>query len=204
QDNNIKLLKSNGQLISVTSDSTEHIVNGQSVHRNEFGIDRGLFFSPKGNLLAYYRMDERGVADYPIIDWNTIPAQSKNIKYPMSGQTSHVVSIGVFDPATSKTIFLQTGEPLDHYLTCVTWAPDEKSIFVAILNRAQNHLKLNQYSSQSGKLIKTLFEEKDEKYVEPQHSLNFLPGTNNEFLWWSQRDGYMHLYRYNTDGKLLN
>lgn len=202
-DNNLFLSGLNGRIHTVTNDNSKSIVNGQSVHRNEFGINGGIFFSPKGNKIAYYRMDESMVADYPIIDWSTVPAKNENIKYPMAGKISHEVTIGIYNPITKQTVFLQTGEPKDQYLTCVTWSPDERYVYVGVLNRAQNHLKLNCYNAATGIFEKTLFEERSNKYVEPQHELTFLPGKNNEFIWWSQRDGFMHLYRYNTEGKLL-
>lgn len=203
-DNNLFLRDIYGKNRRVTNDTDKDIISGQSVHRNEFGIDGGIFFSPKGNFLAFYRMDQRMVNDYPIIDWSGVPAKNKGIKYPMAGGTSHQVTVGIFNPITGQTIYIKTGEPKDQYLTCVTWSPDEQYIYIALLNRAQNHLWLNQYNAQTGDFIKTLFEETDPKYVEPQHELTFLPGSNTEFIWWSQRDGYMHLYRYNTQGKLLN
>lgn len=189
--------------LELTKEENPNIINGQSVHRNEFGIDNGIFISPKGNLVAYYRMDQTMVADYPVIDWSGVPAKNENVKYPMAGRTSHEVTVRVYDPKMQQTIELQTGEHKDHYLTCVTWSPDEQYVYLAILNRAQNHLWLNQYSAKTGKKIKTLFEETDDKYVEPQHPLAFLPGSNDQFVWWSQRDGYMHLYLYNMDGRLI-
>jgi len=204
RDNNLAVIDAYGNLHNVTADADKDIVNGQSVHRNEFGIEGGIFFSPKGNYLAFYRMDQRMVADYPVTDWNTIPAVSHDIKYPMAGDSSHQVTLGVYNPITRQTVFMETGTPKDQYLTCISWSPDEKYVFIALLNRDQDHLWLNKYEAKTGKFIKTLFEETDSKYVEPQHQLTFLPGTNNEFIWWSQRGGYMHLYRYNTDGKLLN
>lgn len=204
-DNNIQLLDAQKNKHTVTQDAASaHIKNGQSVHRNEFGIDGGLFISPKQNYLAFYRMDESMVNDYPVINWAATPAQNENIKYPMAGGKSHEVTIGVYNIATRKTTFLKTGTPKDQYLTCVTWSPDEQYIYVGVLNRAQNHLWLNQYDARTGDLVKTVLEETNDKYVEPQHELYFLPGHDNEFLWWSQRSGYMHLYRYNTSGKLLN
>src|SRR5690606_25089142 len=202
-DNNLFWIESNGKVHQITKDGSYEIVNGKSVHRDEFGIFKGTFFSPKGNLLAFYRMDQSMVEDYPIIDWSVTPAVNQNIKYPFAGRTSHEVTIGIFNPKTNQTVFLQTGEPKDQYLTSVTWNPDEKSIYVGVLNRDQNHLKLNQYDAQTGKLIKTLFEEKQDKYVEPQNELYFLP-NGKEFVWWSQRDGFMHLYRFDLNGKLLN
>jgi dipeptidyl-peptidase-4 len=179
----------------ITNDANPNIINGQAVHRNEFGIDNGIFFSPKGNYLAYYRMDQTMVADYPVIDWSQVPAKNENVKYPMAGGISHQVTIRIYNPATEKTIELQTGK--DRYLTSVTWSPDEQYIYVGILNRAQNHLRLNQYNARTGEKVKTILEEKDDKYVEPQHPLAFLPGSTDQFIWWSQRDGYMHLWLCN-------
>jgi len=202
--NNLYLKDNKGNTHTVTADKDPAIVNGQAVHRNEFGINTGIFFSPKGNFLAFYRMDQRMVKDYPVIDWASLPAQNNYVKYPMAGGPSHEVTLGVYNPITRQTIYLNTGMPKDQYLTCVTWSPDERYIFVALLNRAQNHLWLNQYDARNGSFVKTLFEETDPKYVEPQHPLTFLPGSSEEFIWWSQRDGFMHLYRYHTSGRLLN
>ncbi|RYD97460.1 MAG: S9 family peptidase [Sphingobacteriales bacterium] len=203
-DNNLYAIDDQGNKHQVTKDHKEdHIINGQSVHRNEFGINGGIFLSPDKNKVAFYRMDESMVVDYPVIDWNPVAAQNENSKYPMAGRKSHEVTLGVYDLKTRKKIFLQTGTPADQYLTCVTWSPDAKYIYIAVLNRDQNHMKLNQYDAVSGAFIKTLFEERSDKYVEPQHALVFLPNATNEFIWHSERSGFQHLYLYNTNGKLV-
>ena len=202
-DNNLWLWTKEKGKTAVTREWNKNIVCGQSVHRDEFGIDGGIFFSPKGTYLAYYRMDQTMVKDYPIVKWDTTPATVNLIKYPMAGGTSHEVTLCVFNPRTGKSVAMHTGTPKDHYLTCVTWSPDEKYIFIAILNRGQNHLTLNKYDAHSGMLLSTLFEENDNKYVHPTHPLTFIPGNNNRFLWWSERDGYQHLYLYNTNGELI-
>ena len=203
-DNNLFFIDRNGQTHQITTDGKYEIVNGKAVHQQEFGIHKGIFISPKGNFVAFYRMDQTVVTDYPIIDWSVQPAVNHNIKYPFSGTKNHTVTLGVYNPKTKQTTFLATEPEKDQYLTSVTWSPDEKHIYIGILSRNQKHLKLNQYDAQTGKFVKTLFEEKDDKYVEPQNELYFLPNKNNEFVWWSQRDGYMHLYRFDTNGKLLN
>lgn len=202
--NNLYLIDRYGKTQAITQEDNKWIVSGQIVSRNEFGIDSGVFFSPSGNLIAFYRMDETRVQDYPIINWDTVPAQNRNIKYPMAGRESQEVNLGVYNPITHRTVFMKTGINTDHYLTNVTWSPDEKYIYIGILNRDQNNLKLNQYNAQSGDFIKTILREKNAKYVHPTHPLYFIPGHKNEFIWWSENEGYMHLYRYNTDGKLLN
>ncbi|MFA6151564.1 MAG: DPP IV N-terminal domain-containing protein [Chitinophagaceae bacterium] len=187
----------------VTGDREKNIVNGKAVHRDEFGIDRGIFFSPNGNLLAYYRMDQTMVKDYPVTDWSVTPAVANMVKYPMAGGTSHQVSVIVYNPLTQKRMRIKTGTPLDKYLVCVTWSPDEKFIYIGTLNREQDNLRLNKYDVNTGEKVSTLFEESSDKYVQPQHPLYFMPGNNNQFVWWSQRDGFMHLYLMSTEGKLV-
>ncbi len=192
-----------GKIVQITADKNPGIVNGHTVHRVEFGINKGIFWSPKNNYIAFYRKDETMVTDYPVVDFSERPAKCKPVKYPMAGMTSQQVTLGVYNIKTGKKIFLKTGEHSDHYLTCVTWEPSEKFIYVAILNRDQNDLHLIKYDATNGNAVDTLFEEKDSKYVHPEHPLTFLPKYPNKFLWRSQRDGWDHLYLYNTKGKLL-
>ncbi len=188
---------------TVTNDTNVNIVNGQAVHREEFGITKGTFWSPKGDKLAFYRMDQTMVADYPIIDWTTQPAQVKNIKYPMAGQKSHEVTIGVYDTKTGKTIYLMTAKPEDQYLTNIAWSPDGEHIYVAVLNRNQTWMSLNSYHAATGKFEKNLFVESDEKYTEPLHPVLFVKNDPTHFVWQSRRDGWNHLYLYDLNGLLL-
>lgn len=179
------------------------VVCGQSVHRNEFGIKKGIFWSLSGNLLAFYRMDERMVTEYPLVDISARIAELKNVRYPMAGMTSHLVTVGIYNPATGEKSYLKVGDPADRYFTNISWAPDEKSIFLIELNRDQNHAKLCQYSVETGDLMKILLEETHPKYVEPQHPIVFLPWDSNKFIYQSQKDGFNHLYLYDINGKLI-
>lgn len=201
--NNNVFINVNGEEKQVTTDGTYEIVNGKSVHRDEFGIHKGLYWSPEGNAIAYYRMDQTDVTDYPIIDWSTYPAQNKNIKYPMAGNKSHYVTLHVYNLKSGGTVQIKTEGPKEQYLTNVSWSPDEKKIYMAILNREQNHYKLNEYDVNSGEFVKTLFEEKDDKYVEPLNPMLFVKNNAKQFIWQSRQDGYNHLYLYNVDGSLV-
>ena len=203
-NNNLFIIAQSGEVSQITSDDAQGIVNGQSVHRREFGITKGTFWSPEGNYLAFYRKDETMVTDYPLVDISKRIAELENIKYPMAGMKSHQVTLGIYNLTNKKTLFIepQTFGP-EQYLTNISWSPGEKHIYIAELNREQNYMKLNQYDVTTGKFIKTLFEEKHEKYVEPEHPMKFFTTRKNEFLWLSERDGYEHIYHYNTDGKLL-
>jgi len=200
--NNLFIASSEKQ-IPVTGDENPGIVNGQTVHRNEFGIYKGTFWSASGHYLAYYRKDETMVTDYPLVNTDARIAEVENTKYPMAGMTSEQVTLVIYRVSDGSRITVKTGEPADHYLTSVTWSPDEKYIYIGILNRGQNHLKMNKYDALTGEFKQTLFEEKHEKYVEPEHPLYF-PGSNpDQFIWFSERDGYQHLYLYRSDGTLI-
>jgi dipeptidyl-peptidase-4 len=200
--NDLFITSFDGETTRITNEENNDIVYGQEVHRREFGINKGTFWSPSGKKLAFYRKDESMVTDFPLVDISTRVAKYKPIKYPMAGMKSHQVKVGVYDLKNQRTIYLDTGNPPDKYLTNIQWGPKGKYIYIAVLNRDQNHMKLNQYNAKNGALIKTLFEEKHEKYVEPLHPVKFLPGKEI-FVWRSRRDGYNHLYLYNIQGKLI-
>ncbi|MGE4587865.1 MAG: DPP IV N-terminal domain-containing protein [Mangrovibacterium sp.] len=179
------------------------IVCGRAVHRREFGISKGTFWSNSGKYLAFYRKDESRVEDYPLVDYTCREAELHPVKYPMAGMTSHRVSVGIYNLGTGKTVYLQTGEPDDHYLTNLSWGPDDRYIYLAELNREQNRMELNQYDAVTGKKSKTLFRESSPSYVEPQHPLFFSKNNPAQFYYWSRKDGWFHLYLYNTEGKLI-
>jgi dipeptidyl-peptidase-4 len=203
-DNNIKITTPSGKVIDVTNDENKAIINGSDyVHRQEFGIDRGMWWNDKGTQLAFYRKDESMVANYPITNWNEREATNKDLKYPMAGMTSENVTLVIYDVTSGKKVTIQTGEPKEQYLTMVSWEPTGKHIFIGVLNREQNHLKFNKYDVATGAFVKTLFEEKASTWVEPQHPLTFVPNNPSQFIYQTDFFGFNQMYLYNTEGKLL-
>ena len=201
--NNLYYVDANGNEFAVTSDEDPNIVNGQTVSRNEFGINGGIFWSPDGKQLAFYRKDESQVGTFPLLDINSRMGTLREIKYPMAGMASHEVKVGIYHTASGDTVYLRTPGEKDQYLTNIAWSPDEKNIYLQRLNRRQDTCRTEVYDATDGKLLRTLFTETSDKYVEPQYPVFFLPGRNDRFVHLSRRDGYHHLYLYNTDGKLL-
>ena len=201
--NQLYIRPAEGKEIQLTTDGSREIVYGRSVHRDEFGIHSGLFWSPDGMRLAFYRMDQSMVTDYPQVNLFTHIAAHEPDKYPMAGQTSHEVTVGVYDVATGKTIYLNAGDPKDRYFTNIAWSPDAKVIYILELNRDQNDCRLVSYDAITGERIAELYRETDEKYVEPQHPIVFLPWDDSKFILQSQRDGYNHLYLFDSEGREL-
>ena len=175
-----------------------------------------------------YVADGEGmVTDYPQVNINPCidpcPATYEPDKYPMAGGKTHVVTIGIYDLCTQKTIYLQTPvtdvspEALQNicYFTNIAWSPDSKSVYLFELNRGQNDCRLVSYNVETGERIavigsplatggmQELYRETSDKYVEPLHPIQFLPWDDTKFLMQSQRDGYNHLYLYNTQGECL-
>ena len=211
-DAQLYLTDRNNETHQLTTDGSREIVYGETVHRNEFGINKGIFWSPDSSRVAFYRMDQSMVADYPQVDIVPRIATMVPDKYPMAGETSHQVTVGVYDMKTAKTIYLQTkagsvaadaqddNRPV--YFTNIAWSPDSKTIYMFELNRDQNDCRLVSYDAATGRRTAELYRETSPKYVEPMHPIRFLPWDDNLFVMQSQRDGYNHLYLYNKQGKL--
>ena len=197
------LRTADGKAHRITTDGSKDIVYGQAVHRDEFGIKKGAYFSPSGQLLAYYRMDQSMVEDYPLVDIFTREAKLDAIKYPMAGMTSHKVTVGIYNPKTEQTVWLQAGDPTDRYFTNISWAPDEKTIYMIEMPRSQKKTELVAYDVATGQRKGVLYTETHEKYVHPMHPLTFLPWDSSKFIYQSEKDGYNHLYLFDTKGKEL-
>ncbi len=226
RDSQLYVRDADGNETQLTTDGSREIVYGEAVHRNEFGIMGGLFWSPDGQRLAFYRMNQTDVTDYPQVNIDTRVAELEPDKYPMAGMTSHVVSVGVYDMTTGKTTYLalrhhptlkgtrekKVGErifsepieiPAFEYFTNIAWSPDSKYIYIQELPRDQDECRLVEYDAVSGKLLHELCAETSPKYVEPLHPIQFLPWNDNLFILQSQKDGYNHLYLYSMKGECI-
>ena len=213
KDHQLYVVDAQGKEHQLTTDGSREIVYGSAVHRNEFGINKGTFWSPDSALLAFYRMDQSMVTDYPQVNIFPREATYEPDKYPMAGMNAHVVHVCVYDINTNKTVTLKTTngsvvgdfvtdtKPI--YFTNIAWSPDSKTVYMFELNRDQNDCRLVSYDATTGERIAELYRETSDKYVEPLHPIQFLPWDSDKFIMQSQRDGYNHLYLYNKDGKLL-
>lgn len=204
--NNLYYVGSEGKTVEVTSEKNKNIVSGQSISRNEFGIDGGIFWSPDGEKLGFYRKDETDVKSFPLLDITTRTGSTKNIKYPMIGMGTEHVSFGVYNLNSKKTVFLNVTDFDDErYITNVAWSPKSDFIYAQILNRGQNEMHLNKYNAETGAFIKTILIEKNNKFVEPQNPIVFLKKDPSKFIYrTNNRDGYFNLYLVSKDGASVN
>ena len=220
-DHQLFVVDAQGHKRQLSTDGSRSVVYGSAVHRNEWGIDKGTFWSPDGQRLAFYRMDQSMVTDYPQVDIFPREATYEPDKYPMAGMNSHQVTVGVYDLSSDCTVYLKTpfgsvagdsvaattpdGSPSGFapiYFTNIAWSPDASTVYVFELNRDQNDCRLVAYDALTGERKAELYRETSGKYVEPEHPIQFLPWDSDRFILQSQRDGYNHLYIYHKDGRL--
>jgi len=173
---------------------TPGIVWGESVSRNEFGGDRGYFFSPDSSLVLVYRKDERAVTEFPLLDITTRTGSLIQIRYPMNGMASEKLALFVCDRNGKPIVQLDVTDFTDErYLTNPAWSPDGKYVIVQVLDRSQHEMHLNQYDARSGEFVCTLLTEYDNRWVEPQNPVEFV--RNDAFIYRTDsRDGFRNLY----------
>ena len=99
-----KAFTRDGEVWYLDKDSVEHqvtafhqkgIVCGETVSRNEFGIEGGIFVSPDRRKIAFYKKDESRVTLFPLLDITTRTGTLKEIRYPMNGMESEIITLGV-------------------------------------------------------------------------------------------------------------
>ncbi len=197
KDHNLHVVGADGEPKRITKDGSPDIVYGGAAHRAEFGIRQGLFWSPDGQFLAFYRDDQRPIDVYPYQDPLQTPPRPRHGRYPMAGREDSAVTVGIYNVDEEEVEWLQHDDTNNLYWTNVTFSHDSKEVFVALVARAQDRMELARFSATNGRRAATLFEEKDAEWVEPEHGPRSLP--DGRFLWWSPRDGHRHLYLYDRD-----
>lgn len=190
-----------GVRLTVAESASDQITYGQSVSRNEFGIGEGIYWSPSGRRIAFYRKDESRVTDFPILDIKTRTGELVTFKYPMNGMASEHVTLGVFDMEKGTTVYLKVNDFDDErYLTNISWSPDDKYVFIQVLDRSQHHMHLNMYNALTGEFVRNILNEDNDAWVEPYAHLEFVEGTYQFVYSTDNRDGYRNLYLCDTLG----
>jgi len=179
-----------------------NLVFGESVSRNEFGINEGWYMSPDSSKVVFYRKDQSRVSEFPLLDITTRTGTLKNIKYPMNGMSSELIQVGVYDFESQATVYLDVQDfTPERYITNISWSPDSRYVFAQVVSRSQHHMKLNQYKSASGAYVRTLLTEDNPAWIEPLDPIHFLKGRGDLFIYrTNNRDGFRNLYLADTLG----
>jgi dipeptidyl-peptidase-4 len=204
-----------GQITPLTKDGNRKLINGTFdwAYEEEFACRDGFQWSPDSKRIAFWQIDANQIRDYFMINTtDSIYSQIIPVEYPKVGESPSPAKIGVIELAGQKLTWLNIpGDPQQHYLPRMEWNSAEQ-LLVQQLNRKQNHSKIFsiQVKENTSKLI---FEEQDETWIDVlsswentygltyRHEFKWI-NAGKEFLWFSEKDGWRHLYRVDLTGKV--
>jgi dipeptidyl-peptidase-4 len=204
KDNNLFLMNlESGSTKQVTEDGVKNkIINGVTdwVYEEEFSFVRAFEWNVDGSTIAFLRFDETNVSEFSMDMYGTEKYPSQHVfKYPKAGEDNAIVSLHTYDVQSGETAKINLGDA--YYIPRIKWMNHKESLSVQTMNRHQNHLKFHLVNAKTSN-VSLLLEETDKAYVDIHDNLTFL--ADDSFIWTSEKDGWNHIYLYNSDGKLMN
>lgn len=194
-----------GEEKQLTFDGSENIINGKFdwVYEEEFSIIDGWEWSPDGKRIAFWRIDQTHVPEFPLVRYpvNDAHAKVEMMKYPKAGDANSIVRIGVVEVETGQITWMDIGENTDIYIPRIKWTTDPEVLSIQRLNRGQDTLELMLGNVLDGS-TRIILTETDTAWIDIHDNLTFLE-RSDQFLWTSFRDGFTHIYLYNMDGSLV-
>ncbi len=188
---------------ALTADGGGGIKNGSAefVAQEEMNRHSGYWWSPDGRHIAFARVDETSVPSIERLEITADNVKSAAQRYPLAGGANVRISLGVVNIAGGATTWIALGADEDFYLARVNWLPDAKTLAIQRESRNQRRLDLlfADSASGAGRIVLT---ETSDSWIELHDELTFLQRAD-EFIWASNRDGFMHLYLYDHEGRLL-
>ena len=203
-----------GQITALTKDGNRKLINGTFdwAYEEEFACRDGFQWSPDSKKISFWQIDANQIRDYYMMNFtDSVYSKVVPVEYPKVGESPSPARIGVIDLASQKTTWLNIpGDPQQHYLPRMEWNSPEL-LLVQQLNRKQNHSKIYSVNVPSNE-AKVISEEKEETWIDVlsswenvygityRHEFKWING-GKEFLWFSEKDGWRHLYRVDLTGK---
>lgn len=191
----------------LTTDGGPKILNGRLdwVYQEELygrGNFEAYWWSPDSTMLAYLRLDENPVPDFPVVDHIPLDQNVEITPYPKAGDPNPLVKLGVVNAVGGSTRWMDTFkyQPSDLLIVRVTWTPDNRKVVYQAQNREQTYLDLNFADARDGK-SSTILHETSKAWVAVNDNPHWL--RDGSFLWQSERSGWNHFYHYSADGKFL-
>ena len=193
------------RITALTTNDSPDIINGTFdwVYEEEFFLRDGFRWSPDGKFIAYWQLNTEGVREVPLVN-NTdgLYPTTQLIKYPKTGEMNSSCRVGAVELATGQTRWMNVpGDPRNHYIFDLEWPEGSKEIFLQQLNRLQNTNHVMLADPMTGK-VKTILTDGDAAWVEAHQNLKWIE-DGKRFVFWSERDGWQHLYLAKRNGRAL-
>jgi dipeptidyl-peptidase-4 len=198
-----------GQIRRLTTGGTPSIFNGALdwVYNEELATraaQPAYAWSPDGQRLIYLRLDDTAVQNDPVTDYRPVPPTVSYTRYPTAGAANPVASLHAVTAQgnrSSRVIPLPDGA--EYILPLFTWTPDGREAIYMTVNRDHTVLELRGWNAATG-ATRTIIQETDPNWInEDRYAPPIFLGDGSQFLWLSERDGFMHLYLYRRDGELV-
>ena len=202
--NNIYILElATGAETQLTTDGAEHIINGKFdwVYEEEFSIADGWQWSPDSKSISFWQLDETRVPEFHLMDFMTLRDDVMLLQYPKAGDPNSIVHIGVIPVETKKNVWMDLGTDDDIYIPRMQWFPNGKRLAIQRLNRLQNKIEILEANATTGS-VHILFADSEKTWIDERYDLRILK-SEQEMLWTSERDGYSHMYLYNSNGTMI-
>lgn len=193
---------SSGQILPLTKDGSETLINGTFdwVYEEEFNLRDGFRWSPDGSAIAFWQLDSSAVKEFHMIN-NTDGLYPRVItfKYPKVGEANSSCRAGVVSSSGGEVKWFQVpGDPSNNYIARMEWTTNPREVILQRLNRLQNTNEVMIGNAGTGE-IRTIFTDRDECWVEVCDSVQWLD-KGLRFTWLSERDGWNHVYLVSREG----
>lgn len=170
------------------------------VAQEEMARLQGYWWSPDDSRIVVQRTDEASVG---VVTRAAIGAKGTKVfdqRYPAAGTDNAAVELYVMNPDGSGSVKVDLGLNIDIYVARVDWAPDGSAIYVQRQDRAQTKTDVLRVDPATGASTIWFTETaaRPDYWVNLSDNYRFL--KDGSLLWWSERDGFGHFYRY-ADGQ---
>ena len=216
---------SSGREWAVTSDGEPDYLYGSGPDSTSNGtllrkfglpyLPPAVAWSPDSTKVLTHRTDERGVRQTHLVearpaDGGVPVLRNQRYAYPGDGQLPHAelvvlnVQAGTVVRAQAEPLLMPQFSPI--MIKWAWWAEDSSAVYYLSQPRDLHTLTLHRLDPATGE-VTTVLSETGATRVEPNQWMTEPPIVRvlaDEVLWYSQRDGWGHLYRYDLrTGALL-
>ena len=192
---------------ALTTDGTRELLNGKLdwLYQEEVygrGQFKGYWWSPDSSRLAFLQLDEKPVPEYTVVDHIPYRSALEVTDYPKAGDPNPTVKLGVAPVAGGGPSWVDLGpySASEFLIVNVGWTPDSKQVVHQVQDREQTWLDLNLADVSNGRARRVLRETTSAWVNENGNPIWLKDGS---FLWFSERSGFKHLYRYSAAGDML-